>query len=161
MIQLDDKEDVARVLKPIWLCEGVVSPSAFNLRPHIHESYISVLRHTHAAFVKDVYAVARGQKQISYALTNTGELRQLQVDAIEDKITFDVAAIDNQQLTSHAGVFIYVNNQQVVGGEPFESLDLKHGVSVDSVLLSVRDTLADYAQNNIQTITNSIFGSDG
>lgn len=49
--------------------------------------------------------------------------------------------------------FIYINEQQLVGGEPFESLALQHGVSSDSVLLSIRETLADYAKEHIVQIS--------
>lgn len=48
----DYKGNVARLLKSIWISDGVVSSAAFNLRPQIHETYISVLRSEAESFSK-------------------------------------------------------------------------------------------------------------
>lgn len=49
----DYKGNVARLLKSIWISDGVVSSAAFNLRPQIHETYISVLRSEAESFFKN------------------------------------------------------------------------------------------------------------
>ena len=35
-----DNENVARLLKSVWICDGMISSAAFNLRPQIRETYI-------------------------------------------------------------------------------------------------------------------------
>lgn len=146
---IDGSENVARILKSAWVFDGEVSPSAFNLRPHIHETYISVLREACDSFCTDVKDVAHGKLPVRYAQMNVGELRQLQVDALEDEVNFDVKAVDNLRLLSHAGIFLYINYKQIVGGEPFESVELKHGMPADSILMAIRETLSEFAKKNI------------
>lgn len=146
-------ENVARVLKSVWLCDGELSPAAFTMRPHIHETYISVLKETCNSFKEDIKTVTHGKFPVSYASMNVNELEQLKVDAVEDDVRFDVYTVDNDYLLSHAGIFIFINEQQLVGGEPFESLELQHGTSADSILLSIRETLADYAKDHIVQIS--------
>lgn len=43
MGSIDGNDNVARILKSAWVFDGEISPSAFNLRPQIHETYISVV----------------------------------------------------------------------------------------------------------------------
>lgn len=147
---MDAQENVARVLKPVWVCDGEISPAAFNLRPHIRETYVSVLRESCKTFMNDLKVVTRNASPVFYAEMNVAELRDLTVDSIEDNVTFDVNEIDNQSLQSHAGVFIFINGQQIVGGEPFDFLELKHGTSADSILLTIKETLAGYAKKDIK-----------
>jgi hypothetical protein len=90
--------------------EGEISPSAFNLRPHIRETYISVLREICDTFSTDITEVVHGKSPAFYAKMNVDELRKLQVDTIEDSVNFDVRVVDNLKLQSHAGIFIYINN---------------------------------------------------
>ena len=45
---------------------------------------------------------------------NTEELSRHQVEEIEDKVTFTVNETDNAALKSHAGIFISINNQNLV-----------------------------------------------
>ena len=80
---------------------------------------------------------------------NVGELRKLQVDALEDEVNFDVKAVDNIKLLSHAGIFLFINYKQLIGGEPFESVELKHGMPADSILMTIRETLSEFAKKNI------------
>ena len=42
--------------------------------------------------------------------------------------------------------------QKIVGGEPFDALELKYGTSADSILLTIKETLADYAKKGIKQI---------
>ena len=131
---MEGQENVARVIKSVWLFDGELSPAAFNLRPHIHETYISVLRESCDTFVDDVKTVTHGKLPVIYASMNVADLRNLQVETIEDTVGFDVILVDNQNIRS-------------------SDLALQHGVSADSVLLSIRETLADYAKEHIMQIS--------
>ena len=53
------------------------------------------------------------------------------------------------KLLSHAGIFLFINYKQLVGGEPFESVELKHGMPADSILMTIRETLSEFAKKNI------------
>ena len=64
-------EDVARILKGIWLTEGEIAPAAFTLRPNIHETYISVLRESMPTFRQDAFIVAR-KKSIEQLKSHAG-----------------------------------------------------------------------------------------
>lgn len=146
---IDGSENVARILKSAWVFDGEISPSAFNLRPQIHETYISVLREASDSFSTDIKEVTHGKFPVRYAQMNVGELRKLQVNTLEDEVNFDVKAVDNLKLLSHAGIFLFINYKQLVGGEPFESVELKHGMPADSILMTIREALSEFAKKNI------------
>lgn len=148
---IEPTENAARLLKSIWVSDGVISSAAFNLRPHIHETYISVLREAVDSFHEDTLKVSK-ERPIFFASINAGDLYSYHVEEIDDEVTFEVNETDNAFLKSHAGIFVKINNQKVVGGEPFESLELKKGKSVDDVLLSIRKSLAKFASSRIKTL---------
>ncbi len=70
---IDTTENVARLLKSVWLYDGIISSAAFNLRPHIHETYVSVLREAVSTFYDDAKRVSK-KDVVSYASINKGEL---------------------------------------------------------------------------------------
>ena len=72
---MDNSENVARLLKDIWVSEGEVAPAAFTLRPNLHETYISVLREELPSFRQDALDVSH-KKNVRYASLNAGELEK-------------------------------------------------------------------------------------
>ena len=130
--------------------EGEISPSAFNLRPHIRETYISVLRECMETFALDIKKICK-ELPVDYALMPINSVKSLKIVSIEDDIKFSVKAVDNATIKSHAGIFITINEQQLVGGEPFESLEIKRGKSADCVLLEIRKAIAKLASRNIKS----------
>ena len=145
-----DNENVARLLKKVWICDGVISSAAFNLRPQIHETYISVLRECVGTFALDIKKICK-ELPVDYALMPINSVKSLKIVSIEDDIKFSVKAVDNATIKSHAGIFITINEQQLVGGEPFESLEIKRGKSADCVLLEIRKSIAKLASRNIKS----------
>lgn len=146
---MENNENVARLLKSIWIYNGVISSAAFNLRPQIKETYISVLKESAETFGTDLVKICK-QPPVIYALMNVGEFASLKVENIDDDIQFSVKDVDNEHIKSHAGIFVTINGQRLVGGEPFESLEMKRGVSADAVLLEIRKSLAKFASENIR-----------
>lgn len=144
-----EKENVARLMKKIWICDGVISSAAFNLRPQIRETYISVLRECVDTFAIDIKKICK-ESPVIYALMGTDDIQSLRIDTLEDDIKFSVKVVDNINIKSHAGIFITINGQQLVGGEPFESLEIKRGMSADCVLLEIRKAIAKLASKNIK-----------
>ncbi|MCR5455812.1 MAG: hypothetical protein K6F33_12565 [Bacteroidales bacterium] len=146
---MKNNENVARLLKDVWYSDGIVASAAFNLRPQIHETYISVLRESVNTFNKDITLVCKNLPAY-YAIMNVAEIKSLKVKTLDDDIEFDVRAVDNEKIKSHAGIFININGQKLVGGEPFEYLKMQQGMSSDVVLLEIRKTLAKLSSKNIK-----------
>ena len=146
--KVKDDEHVARILKSVWLYDGVVSPAAFHLRPSIKESYVSVLREDMDSFQNDLKKVTH-DKNGSYMSMSVSDIHQLTVPTLEDKVLFHVLEQPSNSLPSHAGIYIKINDQYLVGGEPFESLAVKKGIPGASVLLEIKRALADLGKKNI------------
>ena len=70
---ISGEENIARILKPNWLIMGKVSSAAFNLRPQISETYISVLRENEDSFKEDAKKVSK-EKVITYASMEAKEI---------------------------------------------------------------------------------------
>lgn len=149
MEQIEDEELCARLLRDVWLRNGMVAAAAFNLRANIKESYISVLRLSSPFFEEDAKQIAKHGTTILYSSLQTKELRELRVDGTDNQINLNVFAIDNGHFKSHAGIFISVNGQPVIGGEPFQTKD---GSSVDSVMLQIKMAIARLASKDIRTL---------
>ena len=145
----DYKGNVARLLKQVWIYDGVVSSAAFNLRPQIHETYISVLRSEMESFADDIRTISR-ELPATYALMDTEDIKALKTEALKDDIKYNVKPVDYERIKSHAGIFITINGQRLVGGEPFESLELKRGLSADCILLEIRNALAKLASKRLE-----------
>ena len=85
----------------------------------------------------------------TYALMNTESIKSLKIDTLKDDIKYSVKPIDYYKIKSHAGIFITINGQRLVGGEPFESLELKRGQSADCILLEIRKAIAKLASKRL------------
>lgn len=148
---ISDEEYIARILKPNWLLGGKVSSAAFNLRPQISETYISVLRENVDCFKEDAKKVSK-EKIITYASMEAKGIRSAKPENIDEIVVFDVRATDNEHLKTHAGIFVFINGKQYYGGMPPEALELKKGTPPDLILVETRRALANIAQKNIKTI---------
>lgn len=138
-------EDVARLLKPVWIDEGEIAPAAFTLRPNVHETYISVLRESMPTFRQDAFDVTR-KKNVYLASLSAKEL-SAKTDTIQkETITYEVFATDNDRLKSHAGIFIAVNGHNIVGGEPFQKYMRQRGVAEEILLIDISEKLARMAK---------------
>ena len=148
---MEKNENVARLLKSIWLNGGEIAPAAFTLRPNIRETYISVLREGQPTFRKDALEIAH-RKSTKYAVLNAAELAERADSATSEEITYSVKETDNDRFKSHAGIFVAVNGNNIVGGEPFQQYLRQKGVSEETVLIGIAEQLAYTAQKNIKTI---------
>lgn len=148
---MDNNENVARLLKSVWYSNGMVSAAAFNLRPQIKETYISVLRNSVDTFRSDMKSICKNLPAY-YAVMNVDNIESLNVENLDDDVQFNVKAVDNKKIKSHAGIFVTINGQKLVGGEPFEYLEMKKGTSSDVVLLEIRKTLAKLATKNVKQL---------
>lgn len=120
---ISDKEHCARLLRKIWIKNGVVSASAFNLRPNIHETYISLLREEQLTYHKDLISITKDDP-IAVASLWTGDVRAKQ---IYDNVKLDIKEVDNNRLLSHCGLFIYVDGKTYGQDINHHYPDIQHG----------------------------------
>lgn len=117
---INNEENVARVIfSPRMIYQGVLQTEAFRLREHLAESYISVLRMAIPTWEKDVMQIPqRKNRQLyGYAVMNVGKIR----DAKFQQVEFDVIGCNDQIMKSHAGIFITVNGEPLVGGKSWRA----------------------------------------
>lgn len=148
---ISDEEHLARILRPNWIVMGRVSSAAFNLRANISEAYISVLREHIESFVHDARKVSK-EKSVTYASMEAKSIRSVRLENVEEEVALDVKATDNRQMKSYAGIFVYINGKQYIGGMPPDTLELKRGIPAELILLETRRTLAKIANRNIKNI---------
>ena len=81
-----------------------------------------------------------------YAEMNVGEVRNIK----KDHVVYDIKPCENESMRSHAGIFITVNNEKLIGGRPLLSVDNKN--AQDFMLLSIRQELVKIAQQRLKII---------
>lgn len=75
---IENREDVARILfSPKMIHKGTLLPAAFELRSHISEDYLSVLRTSIPSWKEEMQLVPnrRNRTAIAYSTLNVGETR--------------------------------------------------------------------------------------
>ena len=120
---IENREDVARILfSPKMIHNGTLLPAAFELRSHISEDYLSVLRTSIPSWKEEMQLVPnrRNRTAIAYSTLNVGETRALS----DDDTIFDVVAYPSEKFKSHAGITIKYKGEQVIGGIPIKQSSL-------------------------------------
>lgn len=77
---------------------------------------------------------------------NVGEIRSIKKDSVK----YDVKPIDNDTIKSHAGIFITVNNEKLIGDRPLLNIENKN--AQDFFLLSLRQELVRIAQKRLRVV---------
>ena len=88
----------------------------------------------------------KNRQLYGYAEMNVGEIRNIR----KDYVKYDVVPCDNTVTPSHAGIFITVNNEKLVGGRPLLSIQDKN--AQDFMLLSIRQELVRIAQKRLRVV---------
>ena len=146
---LSDEENVARVIfSPRMIYNGELQTEAFRLREHIAENYLSVLRMCFPTWEEDVLKIPQRKNRQLYGYTemNVGEIR----NAGFMEVCFDVKVSDNFLIKSHAGIFITVSGEQLIGGKRLNSI--KDNAAQDFLLLLIQRRLVDIARKKLQVI---------
>ena len=149
MCEITNQEDVARaVFSPKMVFRGMILPAAFELRPQMTEEYLSVMRMSFDSWKEDILKIPqRKNRQLyGYAEMNVGEIRIIR----KDHVKYDVRPCDNTVTPSHAGIFITVNNEKLIGGRPLLSIQNKN--AHDFMLLSIRQELVRIAQKRLRIL---------
>lgn len=144
---ISNQENVARaVFSPKMIYRGRILPATFELRPHIGEEYISVMRMVFNSWKEDLIKIPQRKNRIlyGYAEMNVGEVRSIK----KPNVIYDVKVCDNDTVESHAGIFITVNNEKLIGGRLLVSI--KDKAAQDFILLSIRQELVKIAQRGLR-----------
>lgn len=142
---------VARVLKTVWYSNGKIAADAFALRPRIHEDYVSVLREEHMGFLADLCVVCKKSIDCSYASLFVEQVGKLVVpELLPHQIKYQVSAVDNQKMKSHAGIFVSVDGELMVGGKPLTSF--LSGSAQNSAVMLIQLKLARLAEKNVKRV---------
>lgn len=148
--QILDSELVARVIfPPQMILDGTVMPAAFVLRPTINEEYLSVLRIAVPSFNQDMKKLLYGRKRLFYgfAVMKVSDIHAIELREGDYMLMCRVKVTDNESFKSHAGIFVYLNNEQVTGAMSFEHLAT--GGTQSHLLLAIRYRLAEIANNGL------------
>lgn len=146
---INNEENVARVIfSPRMVYKGVLQTEAFRLREHIAESYLSVLRMTIPTWQTDVMLIPqrKNRQLFGYAVMNVGEIREAKFQQVE----YDDMAFNDQEMKSHAGIFITVDGEQLIGGKKLENI--KDNDAQDFLLLLIQRRLVEIARKNLRMI---------
>ena len=153
---IDGKENVVRVLFPNKVLHGRVMGGAFVLRPHREEENISVLRMAGPTFAIDLSRLDAGRK-LQCAVMNVEEIRNVQVIHGGNILSCDVVETGEIVETSHAGIVVKVNGQQLIGGHESDiEINTKSGDSMDTLVLAAQHKLALLAQKGLTSVSDII-----
>jgi hypothetical protein len=141
-----DYQRYARILRKWLVLNGVVSASAFQLRANIHETYISLLDESSSCFVNDAKSVTK-ESPILYASLLRKEIKAIKLYNVKETVCFEICPVDSKRLKSHTGLYIFVDHQPVIGGEPFVT---SLGQPVNVVMLQIKLASANLASKRIK-----------
>lgn len=144
---IPDSENVAR---PRMIVDGEIQPETFRLRSSINKDYRSVMRVAIPSWMDDIKLIPQRQNRqlYGYAEMNVGDIRGIQMNNVK----YDVRELPNETLASHAGVFVFVNGENLVGGKHIESI--QNGEEQDFLLLAIQRELVEIAQKGLHRISN-------
>lgn len=147
---IDDTENVARaIFSPRMIINGELQPEAFCLRAYLNESYLSVMRMSVASWLDDILLIlqSKSRQLYGYGEMNVGEIRGIQLK----NVVFDVDEVSPETLNSHAGIFIKVNGENLIGGKKLVSI--QDGEEQDFILLAIQRELVDLAQKGLHEVS--------
>lgn len=151
-------ETVVRVLFPNKVFNGRVLGGAFVLRGHREEKSISVFRTIGPTFAIELRALDR-ERNLPCSQMSVGEIEYVNFTSKENSAWCVVTATCDITDSAHAGIEIYVNAQQVIGGHEDEIvLHNEIGVSMDIISLALQHRLAAIAQRGLTRVNNVISG---
>lgn len=144
---IEDNEFVARaIFSPKMIYEGRILPSAFELRASIQEEYLSVLRVSIDSWKSDMLNIPqrKNRQLFGYAQMNVGEIRY---NSMISMVKYFVEECATPFMPSHAGIFVNVNGQPLIGGMSISALPV--GVPEDFLLMAIRKELVRIAQKGL------------
>ena len=144
-----NKENVARaIFSPRMIVDGEIQPETFCLRAAISEEYLSVMRMSVASWQDDIRNIPqrKNRRLFGFAEMNVREIRNIQLK----RVKYDVKECDNEKLLSHAGIFITVDGERLIGGQLLKTIS--SGIEQDFLLLAIQRELMDIAQKGLREL---------
>ncbi len=145
---ITNDSNVARALfSPKMVVDGEIQPEAFKLRASIKEDFISVAQMSISSWLDDIKSIPQYKNRhlCGYAKMNVGAIRGIQLRGV----AYDVRDCSNKSKPSHAGIFISINGENLIGGKRLECI--ANGMEQDFLLLAIQRELVDIAQKGLVT----------
>lgn len=146
---IEDIENVARaIFSPKMIIDGEIQPEAFRLRSSISENYLSVMRMSVPSWVEDVKKIPqrKNRKLYGFAEMNVGDIRNIHLN----NVSYDVQDCSSESVPSHAGIFITVNGEDLIGGKRVTMAE--PDIEQDFLLLAIQRELVDIAQKGLYVV---------
>ena len=143
---IPNTENVARaIFSPRMIVNGEIQPEAFRLRAALNEDYLSVMRLSVPSWMDDIKLIPQRQNRMlfGYAEMNVGEIRHIQLK----DVSYDVREVPNETIRSHAGIFIKVKGENLIGAKTSHSI--ADGEEQDFMLLAIQRELVEIAQKGL------------
>lgn len=150
---IDGSEKVVRVLFPNKVLNGRVMGGAFVLRSQRREQAISVFRMAGPTFSDDLHRLDAG-RNLHCSVLAVGDIRKVEISQEDNRLTCDVVETGDLSVTSHAGITVTVNGEQLIGG--CESQVPIHGDSIDALVLAMQHRLTFLAQQGLTRVNDLI-----
>jgi len=158
-MKADKSENVVRVLFPNKVLNGRVLGGAFALRSHREEKSISVFRTIGKTFAAELLALDK-ERNLPCALMNVGEIDNVRFSSRGNVAWCEVVATEDVGITAHAGIEIYINAQQMVGGHEEDIvMQSETGVSMNVIVLALQHRLAAIAQKGLTCVNDVILNN--
>lgn len=146
---IEDKENVARaIFSPKMVINGEIQPEAFRLRASISEDCLSVMRMSFPSWIDDIKRIPqrKNRKLYGFAEINVGEIRHIHLQ----NVSYDVLECHSESAPSHAGIFISVNGENLIGGKCMKMTE--PDMEQDFLMLAIQRELVDIAQKGLYII---------
>ena len=146
---IPNSENVARAIySPKMIINGEIQPEAFRLRSTIKEEYLSVMRISIPTWIEDIKGIPqrKNRKLYGFAELNVGDVRNIRLKGID----YDVRECSLEAFASHAGIFISVNGEKLIGGNLISTI--VNDVEQDFLILAIQRELVELAQKGLYVV---------
>lgn len=146
---ISNTENVARaIFSPKMIVNGEILPEAFRLRTSISENYLSVMRISISSWIEDIKQIPqrKNRKLYGFAEMNVDEIRGIQLN----RVVYDVRECPSESVPSHAGIFITVNGEDLIGGKAVNMPE--PDMEQNFLLLAIQRELVDIAQKGLYIV---------
>jgi hypothetical protein len=146
---IPNSENVARaIFSPKMIINGEIQPEAFRLRSTIKEEYLSVMRISIPTWIEDIKGIPqrKNRKLYGFAELNVGDVRNIRLKGID----YDVRECSLETFASHAGIFISVNGEKLIGGNLISTI--VNDVEQDFLILAIQRELVELAQKGLYVV---------
>ena len=144
---IDNSEKIARaIFSPAMIDdEGRISKAAFSLRHN--ESYISVARMSIEGWLNDIKSIpVNSSRQLEgYGILIVGDVRTLEINFFDKKVSFLVDDKSSSSNKSHAGIIIVYNEMLLKGDKNNGLKPLEKHIPASMLLLKIQTKLANIA----------------